>query len=255
MTLAACAAIVQRADPDRFMAVMAAPVAARALLFPLAAFNVEVARAPWVTTAPLIAQMRLQWWQDAVEEIAAGKTPRKHEVVGPLADVMVSQNLPLAPFKALIAARQWDIHTDPFADEAALLAHLDDTSGGLLWLSALALGARSDREARVRGIGLASGIAGWLTAAPELAARGRVPLVDDSDVTLRRLADTGLGLIRAARPVDYGPAVPALRMCWRAKALLQQVQADPGRVAAGTLGTSEFQRRGSLMARAFTGRW
>ena len=84
MTLAACAAIVQRADPDRFMAVMAAPVAARAQLFPLAAFNVEVARAPWVTTAPLIAHMRLQWWQDAVEEIAAGKTPRKHEVVGPL---------------------------------------------------------------------------------------------------------------------------------------------------------------------------
>ena len=255
MSVNACATLVERGDPDRFLAIMAAPPDARALLFPLAAFNVEVARAPWVTTAPLIAQMRLQWWQDAVEEIAAGKSPRKHEVVGLRADVMVSQNLPLAPFKALIAARQWDIHTDPFADEAALLAHLDDTNGGLLWLSALALGAGSDREALVRGIGVASGIAGWLTAAPELAARGRVPLVDDSDPALRRLADTGLGLIRAARRADFGPAVPALRMCWRAKALLQQVQAEPGRVAAGTLGTSEFQRRGSLMVRAFTGRW
>ena len=62
MTVAACAAIVQRADPDRFLAVMAAPVAVRARLFPLFAVNVEVARAPWVTQEPLIAQMRLQWW-------------------------------------------------------------------------------------------------------------------------------------------------------------------------------------------------
>ncbi|MFN5827641.1 MAG: phytoene synthase, partial [Rhodobacterales bacterium] len=38
MTVAACAALVQRGDPDRFMAVMAAPVAARARLFPLYAF-------------------------------------------------------------------------------------------------------------------------------------------------------------------------------------------------------------------------
>ena len=45
----ACAALVHRADPDRFMAVMAAPVPARPLLFPLYALNVEVARAPWVT--------------------------------------------------------------------------------------------------------------------------------------------------------------------------------------------------------------
>ncbi len=40
----ACAAIVQRGDPDRFMATMAAPVAARRVLFPLYALNVEIAR-------------------------------------------------------------------------------------------------------------------------------------------------------------------------------------------------------------------
>ncbi len=249
MTVAACAAIVQRADPDRFLAIMAAPVAVRMKLFPLAAFNAEVARAPWVTSEPLIAQMRLQWWQDAIEEIAAGKPPRKHEVVGPLAEVM--QGLPLAPFKALIAARQWDIYDEPFADDAAFMAHIEDTSGGLMWLACGAAGP----EALIRGIGVAHGIASWLTAAPELAARGRVPLVDDSDVVLRGLAQRGLGLLAAARGVDFGPAVPVLRTAWRTKALLSQVLADPSRVAAGSLGTSEFQRRASLMWRAFTGRW
>ena len=253
MTVNACATLVERGDPDRFLAIMAAPPDARALLFPLAAFNIEVSRAPWVTTEPLIAQMRLQWWQDAVEEIAAGKPPRQHEVIGPLAAVM--QGLPLAPFKALIAARQWDIYTEPFASHAAMMAHFEDTSGGLVWLMARALGADPGHERLIRGVGVAQGIAAWLTAAPELAARGRVPLVDDSASALRALADLGLGLIRQARGVDFGPAIPALRTCWRAGPLLVQVKADPARVANGSLGTSEFQRRGALIWRVITGRW
>ena len=249
MSLSACAAIVQRADPDRFLACMAAPVAVRARLFPLFAFNVEVARAPWVTREPLIAQMRLQWWQDAIEEIAAGKPPRQHEVVGPLAAAM--DGLPVAPFKALIAARQWDVYDAPFADDAAFMAHLEDTSGGLMWL---ACGARGP-EALIRGVGVAHGIASWLTAAPELAARGRVPLVDDSDAALRALADHGLGLIGQARGTDFGPAIPALRTCWRAAPLLAQVRAAPGRVAAGSLGTSEIHRRGALIWRTLRRDW
>lgn len=249
MSINACATIVQRADPDRFLAVMAAPVALRARLFPLFAFNIEVARAPWATQEPLIAQMRLQWWQDAVTEIAAGQPPRKHEVVEPLAGVM--QSLPLAPFTALIAARQWDIYDAPFADEAAFWAHLDDTSGGLMWL---ATGVRGP-EAPIRGIGVAQGLASWLTAAPELAARGRVPLVDDSPEALRGLARRGLDLLDAAKGADFGDGVPALRSAWRTKALLVQVIKDPACVAAGTLGTSEFQRRGSLLWRSLTRRW
>ena len=88
----ACAAIVQRGDPDRFMATMAAPVAARRVLFPLYAFNVEVARAPWVTEESMIAEMRLQWWRDAVEEVAKGGVVRRHEVVTPLAEVLAPEH-------------------------------------------------------------------------------------------------------------------------------------------------------------------
>ena len=255
MTVNACATLVERGDPDRFLAIMSAPPDARALLFPLAAFNIEVSRAPWVTQEPLIAQMRLQWWQDAVEEIAAAKPPRQHEVIGPLADVMRAKSLPLAPFKALIAARQWDIYTEPFADHAAMMAHFEDTTSGLVWLMARALGADPGHEALIRGVGVAQGIAAWLTAAPELAARGRVPLVDDSDAALRALADHGLGLIRQVRGVDFGPAIPALRTCWRAAPLLAQVRAAPGRVAAGSLGTSEIHRRGALIWRTLRRDW
>ena len=88
--LNACAALVEKGDPWRFRTVMAAPVAARAKLFPLYAFNVEVSRAPYVTAEPMIAEMRLQWWRDALEEIANG-APRRHEVVTPLAEILTPE--------------------------------------------------------------------------------------------------------------------------------------------------------------------
>ena len=84
MSLQACANLVAKGDPDRFAATMAAPVAARRVLFPFYAFNLEVARAPWVTQEPLIAEMRLQWWADALDEIARGGPVRRHEVTDAL---------------------------------------------------------------------------------------------------------------------------------------------------------------------------
>ena len=54
----ACAEIVQRTDPERFAALMAAPVIDRPALAVLYAFNAEVARAPWASKEPMIAEMR-----------------------------------------------------------------------------------------------------------------------------------------------------------------------------------------------------
>ncbi|MYF90089.1 MAG: phytoene synthase [Boseongicola sp. SB0676_bin_33] len=73
MSLQAVADIVAKGDPDRFDACMAAPVAARVVLFPIYAFNVEVARATWVMSEPKIGELRLQWLRDALEDIARGQ--------------------------------------------------------------------------------------------------------------------------------------------------------------------------------------
>ena len=88
MSLQACADLVRKGDPDRFLAAMAAPPAARRVLFPLYAFNVEVSRAPWLTSESMIAEMRLQWWRDVLEEIRAGGAVRRHEVVDALVPVL-----------------------------------------------------------------------------------------------------------------------------------------------------------------------
>jgi 15-cis-phytoene synthase len=248
MSIDACAAIVARGDPDRFAAVMAAPRRVRGGLFVLYAFNLEVARAPWVTAEPMIAEMRLQWWRDVLE------APRRaHEVAGPLHDLIAEAALPVAVMDRLIAARRWDVYRDAHADQAALDAYLEDTGAGLMWLAAKASGAGPEVEPVARDMGWAAGLAAYFRAVPELESRGRVPLVDGRADAVRDLARRGLARLDAARA---GPHVgPALLAAWQARGLLGQVIRDPMVVAEGRMGKSEFARRGGLIWQALTGRF
>jgi phytoene/squalene synthetase len=255
MSLAACADLVARADPDRFAATLAAPSEARAVLLPLYAFNVEVSRAPWVTQEPMIAEMRLQWWRDALEEIAEGRPVRAHEVVGELAPLLDAEGARILDRAA--AARRWDIYRDPFEDEAHFAEYLDATAGGLMWAAARALGAGPEAEPVVRDFGWGAGLAAFLRAIPALDARGRKPLPDGRPGAVQTLAREGLARIARARRSRHGisRAAPALYAGWQAAPILRQAAADPMRVAAGTLGLSEFSRRARLLGVSLTGRW
>jgi 15-cis-phytoene synthase len=256
--LDACAALVERGDPDRFLATMAAAPTDRALLWPLYAFNLELARAPWASAEPMIAEMRLQFWRDVVAAIAAGHPPPSHEVAVPLAQTIGAAGLPVQPFGQMIEARRWEIGDAPFAGEAALLEHLQATGGNLMWLAARALGAPEDAEPVVRDAGLAAALAAWLVAAPVLVARGRAPLPDPSAQAVAALAREGLHRLaraRGRRGRVPARARPALLAGWRAGALLRLASREPERVARGHLVQSEFARRGSLLLRSLTGRW
>lgn len=245
----ACAALVEKGDPDRFMAVMSCDPAARARLFPLFAFNLEVARAPWVTQEPMIAEMRLQWWRDALGEIAAGGLVRRHEVVTPLALVLTPEQARL--LDGLIEGRRQDISREGFADRAAFDGYIEATSGNLLLAAALWYG-RPD-EAAVRDVAYGAGVAQYLQAVPELEARGRQPLVDGRPEAVRALAEQALErLQRGRRALGRSYGVP-LRSSWQAGPLLRQVVADPGRVARGSLGLSDAGKRARLIWRALRG--
>jgi phytoene/squalene synthetase len=254
MSIGACAAIVRRGDPDRFLAAMAAPLAARQVLFPIYAFNLEVARAPWASAEPMIAEMRLQWWRDAVDEIAAGRPVRHHEVTTALAAV-------LAPGLAVgldefVAVRRWDIYRDPFENQEHFDRYIDRGAGTLMVVAARALGPGD--EAVLRDFGYAAGVANWLRAVPDLVARKRIPLLDGSHQGIRALAGQALARLhraRAGRHLVSRPAAPALLAGWQAGRVLAQALRDPARVADGRLGYSEAGKRLALMARAASGRW
>lgn len=252
--LTACAALVERADPWRFRAVMSAPVAARRVLFPLYAFNVEVARAPWVTQEPMIAEMRLQWWRDVCEEITEGKAVRRHEVTTPLAGVLGPQEATL--LDELAAARRWDIYKDAFEDEAHFARYIDQTSGNLAWVAASLLGP-ADEEV-VRGAAYALGIAAWLRAIPDLEARGRVPLLDGTAEGVAALATDALARLakaREGRAQISKAARPALWHVGPATAILTAALRDPGAVIDGRLPDPVESDRRGLALRVLTGRW
>lgn len=259
MSLDACAEIVARGDPDRFLSAMTAPLARRGDLLALYAFNVEVSRAPWVTAEPMIAEMRLQWWRDALAEIAAGGAVRAHEVAQPLAEVLRGHGLPVDWLVEMIEARsRCDVQRSVPADSAALWAHVDVTAGHLMVLGARCLGAGPEAEPAVRAMGQGAGMAAWLAAVPALRAGGIEPLAGMNDAAVAGLAREGLErLARARRDRARVPrrAAPALLAGWRAAALLKQAVRAPGRVAGGRLVQSEFARRASLMLRAASGRW
>lgn len=249
----ASAAIVERADPDRFRATMAAPVEARARLFPLYAFNAEVARAPWLTQEALIARMRLQWWRDLLDEIAAGGPVRQHEVSDALGAVLRPDLARL--LDDLVVARHWDIDGDGFGDRAALLDHIDRTNGHLTWAAAALLGAAD--EAVVRDFAKAAGLAAWLRAVAALKAAGKRPLVDESPEGIADLARNGLEHLaraRARRALVAPAACPALFAGWMAGPILAQAQSDPARVLSGDLGISDARARAALLWRSMTGR-
>ncbi len=250
--LAACAGIVERGDPARFKAVMAAPPKARNALFPLYAFNVEVARVPWLTAEPGIAEIRLQWWIDALGEIAAGGMVRRHEVIVPLALVIDPEQA-----KSLITlaeARTRDIYNDPFENEDELLSYLDDTSGRLLEVAVGMLG--KDASNAAQHAGRAQGIANWLVAVPALKAAGRHPLPDETPQAIAKLAGLGIAALNAARSDTIEPAArPAFLALSGVRRVLRLAQRRPEAVLGGTLLPSPFRANLDLMRAALLNRW
>lgn len=249
--LTACAALVERADPVRFRATMAAPLGARRILFPLYAFNIEVARAPWVTQEAMIAEMRLQWWRDVCEEISQARPVRRHEVATPLAAVISPDGAGL--LDTLVGARRWDIYRDAFEDEAHFDAYIDQTAGNLMWVAATALGAAD--EGVVRAAAYGAGVAAWLHAIPQLVEQGRVPLLDGTDAgvqALARKASDRLKTARRKRNKVSAAARPALLSIGASAKVLEAAIAEPSRVGDGALPPLEGD---ALAWRVLSGRW
>ena len=272
MRWTACADLVRSGDPDRFLAAMTAPVEGRARLFPLYAFNLEVAKVPWVTSEPMLAEIRLQWWRDAVAEIYDGKAARRHEVVEPLAQAICAADLPRAPFDALVDARSYDIHGDPHPSHEHFTAYIAATAGGLGSLAAHALGAGEADIATTREASTAAGIGHLLAALRPLYAANAHPMyleepVEPAEIlagelperlaaAIRTLAGDALIRLRAARRTGVARSItPALAHVWRAEATLKRAISDPAWLLKEPDPMSEARRRAGFAWRSLTARW
>lgn len=173
--VAACEALVRRTDCDRYLATLFAPPQRRAYLFALYAFNYEIAKTSGSVSQPVMGQIRLQWWREAVEEIYSGRV-RQHEVVLALAETVRAGDLPRGLLDGLIDAREHDLDETPFADWASLEAYADATSGHIMRLAARILGANSELDEAAREAGIAYALAGFLRSFAYHASRRRLIL-------------------------------------------------------------------------------
>lgn len=260
MSIDACADMVVRGDPDRALSAMTAHLPGRGDLLVLYAFNLEVARAPWVTKEPMIAEMRLQWWADVIDEIGAAGPVRSHEVATPLADMVRRCGVPVDVLAAIVEARRQDIETDRRGDAAALDAYIAATAGGLMEAAASALAADAAARDVARQAGFASGAANLIRALPALIAAGRNPLPQgetDRDA-VAALADRGLAALRRARRTRRAvgrEVLPALFAGWQSAAVLKAAAHAPDQMLSAPWQASEFSRRAGLLWCQMTGRF
>ena len=157
--------MVRRLDKDRFLAALFAPEPARSRLMALYAFNLEVARTRENVSEPMIGEIRLQWWRDALDAIYKG-TPPEHEVAQSLAEAIEASGLERTTLDRLIDARTFDLYDDPMQTRADLQAYLDGTSSALMEAGVALVGRGGVDQETIKAAGQAWGITGLLRALP-----------------------------------------------------------------------------------------
>jgi len=272
-------ALVRQYDHDRYLTSLYAPPAIRPPLWALYAFNAELARIRDVTSEPLIREIRLTWWREAVAGARAG-SPRHHPVVAALATVRA---VPDALFERMLDARMDDLDDalPPTMDRLAEYGR--DTAGALAQAALHVCLAPALPEPALLALaadaGLAAALSGIIRAVrhqatvahlpadaiiaagadPEaLAGPGAARALDPAALAaiLRPLAtraSEALARIRAQRHLVPAAARPALLMATLARHDLSQATRAGFELQHPPLASSSVLRQLRLAWAAFTG--
>jgi phytoene synthase len=175
-----CESLVRDGDPDRFFAGLFAPADKRPHLFALYAFSLEAARVREAVSDPMLGDIRLQWWRDALQGEARGDV-RANPVAAALDDTIVRFRLPRSALVDLIDARVFDLYDDPMPTMADLEGYCGETSSVLIRLAGIVLADGADPGAADAAghAGVAYAITGLLRAFPWHARRGQIYIPAD----------------------------------------------------------------------------
>ncbi|HZV20866.1 MAG TPA: squalene/phytoene synthase family protein, partial [Hyphomicrobiales bacterium] len=173
---AAAASVLKKRDIDRYWAALFAPAAKRSGLVALYAFNSELAHITAVVSEPMVGQIRLQWWRDAIE-LAIPGTKTGNPIADALAAAIFEYEIEKESLLRMVDARLPEILGEPPPDIPALRAALWDRSGIIFGISANILGA-SDAATRkaAEHAGLAYGLTELLRSIPQQASRRKLLL-------------------------------------------------------------------------------
>lgn len=164
-------------DPDRALALVYAPVEARAALATLWRLDEALAQVVRTTSEPLVGRMRLTWWHDALLALADRRAPAEPL----LRDVEAHLKPSIAPERLVPLIDGWEALLDPLPLSADAIADHAAGRGKILFEVAAELLGGSEGERFVD--------AGRLWALADLAGH-----VSDSE-TVARAQAAGRALI------------------------------------------------------------
>ncbi|NOR61215.1 MAG: phytoene synthase [Rhodobacteraceae bacterium] len=254
MSYDACEKLVKTGDPDRYLSAQSAPPEGRKALMAIYAVNLEIARAPWASPEPLVAQMRLRWWADEIDRIYKGVAVTTHEILPALRDVIFDHDLPHHHFEALIEARMNDVYADPPESRAMFDAYIEATSGSVMALAARALGTPEAAMPVVTDFAYGTGVANLLRAVPALKARGRRPFPEPAHQIVKS-ATNQMAHARKHRMAIPASATAAMLAGWRADATLSHALKHPEHIDSGLLEESPARKMMTLRWRSITKKW
>jgi phytoene synthase len=208
-----CLEMVHRQDRARYLTTLYAPSAARPGLWALHAFDLELARISETVSEPMIGDIKLAWWQEAVDDVYAGIS-RKHDVAQALSLLVtaVPQNL----LVTMIEGRSTDLDQGYLTDFAALENYARQTGGAQQQAVMHILDVRDDRlHQKACDIGTAWTLTGIVRAISFHASRQRVYLPEQE---LAALGVNRESLFQRAIGPEIIPLIT--RMIQRAQELL-----------------------------------
>lgn len=140
-------------DPERALVLAYAPARLRPAMAALLALDDALGDVLRTTREPMLGQMRLTWWHDALMRLDTGPAPAQPVLVA-IADSLVPAGVTGGDLAAMCAA--WEPLLQPEIDREALDAHAQDRGARLFALAARVLGgAGFATEAAGRGWALA----------------------------------------------------------------------------------------------------
>ncbi len=203
-----CEAELRGKDRDLWLADLFALKERRRHLHALQAFALEIDEVRAKVSQPLLGEMRLRWWKDAIE--GSGEAgANAHPVADALIDTIRSFDLPREEFERFLDAHDLELYDDRLETTASLIAYCENV--GALPLRWAARCLDGDRSALARQA---------LNDAGAALALTRV---------LRRLSRGGAHQLL---PLELAPETGAVALREPAMRLLELAEARFGRAEA-----------------------
>jgi phytoene synthase len=145
--------LIDATDPERALALSYAPQPSRAALAALFALDATLAQILRTTREPLVGQMRLTWWHEALCALDTAPPPAQ-----PVLQALAAEVLPRGVSGATLARMidGWEalLDADPIA-EADLLGHAEKRGVALFEMAGTVLGCRPEEPVATAGAGWA----------------------------------------------------------------------------------------------------